>query len=72
MLKASTVRSLLVLGVVVTLLPAEWWLFNHARAIWPGLAGRVIVAAVGVGGLGLAWAATAWDRRRRSEPEKLF
>ena len=72
MLRASTWRILFVLAVMAVFLPTEWWLFNHAQSIWPGLTGRLIVAGVGVAGLVLVWAATAWERRRRSEPEKLF
>ena len=65
MVKASILRVLVVAAVMLALLSAEWWLFNHAAAVWPGLTGRIIVAMGGVGGLGLAWALTAWARRRR-------
>ena len=63
MFTAMAQRMLLVLGVFVASLATEWWLFNHAQAVWPGLTGRITVAAVGVGGLGVALAATAWARR---------
>ncbi|MDR3471588.1 MAG: hypothetical protein P4M09_07840 [Devosia sp.] len=74
MVKASILRVLVVAGVMLAVLSAEWWLFNHAQAVWPGLTGRIIVAVGGVGGLGVAWALTAWERRRRRDdagPETL-
>jgi membrane protein YdbS with pleckstrin-like domain len=74
MIKASILRVVVILAVMLALLSAEWWLFNHAQAVWPGLTGRIIVAAGSVGGLGLTWALTAWERRRRREdagPETL-
>ena len=67
MFSASNLRALVVLGVILALISTEWWLLNHALGVWPGLTGRVIVAASGVGALGLSWALTAWERRRRRD-----
>jgi pilus assembly protein TadC len=63
--KASILRVIVIVGVMLALLSAEWWLLNHAQAVWPGLTGRIIVAVGGVGGLGMTLALTAWERRRR-------
>ena len=67
MFNASILRVLVILSAMLVLLGAEWWLFNHAQAVWPGLIGRIVVAVGGVGGLAIAWALTKWERRRRRD-----